>query len=279
MQLVDTHQHLWNPAQFNYSWLDGLPTLNRAFTLEDYTAATQGFDIAKTIFVECDADAPFILEEARLIQALAEAHPSIAGIVAGGRPAEDGFAAQLDALEQLSKVRGVREVLHTQPDDYSRNPKFREGLRLLPSYNFTFDLCVRADQLPVALELVQSCPDVSFILDHCGIPPVKSNQRDPWREGIAAIATLPNVVGCKISGLVAYADPENWTVADLKVWVDHTIGSFGWDRVMWGGDWPVCTLSASLAKWIEAARNLVSNAPLEAQEKLFSRNAERIYRV
>ena len=39
-------------------------------------------------------------------------------------------------------------------------------------------------------------------------------------------------VSCKISGLVAYADPARWTVADLRPFVDHVIATFGWDHVL-----------------------------------------------
>jgi predicted TIM-barrel fold metal-dependent hydrolase len=84
---------------------------------------------------------------------------------------------------------------------------------------------------------------------------------------------------CKISGLVAYADPQTWTVADLRPFVEHVIEAFGWERVVWGGDWPVCTLSATLAQWVNATQELVAGASETERAALFHRNAERIYRV
>ena len=93
------------------------------------------------------------------------------------------------------------------------------------------------------------------------------------------LATLPNIAACKISGIVAYADPERWTVEDLRPFFDHVIESFGWDRVVWGSDWPVCTLSATLAQWVEATRELTARASEDERARLLHRNAERIYRV
>jgi len=278
MPLVDTHQHLWDLRRFPYSWTAGIPALHRSFLPGDYAAAAAGLGITKTVFVECDVDEPHALAEAQHLQALAEQHPLIAGIVASGRPERDGFRAHLEALATLPKVRGLRRVLHTQPDALAQSPGFAENLRLLPEFGLTFDLCVLGRQLPFGIDLVRRCPGVCFILDHCGVPDVKGRALDPWRAHIRELAALPNVA-CKISGLVAYADPAAWTVDDLRPWVEHVLESFGWDRVVWGGDWPVCTLAAPLSRWVEAIRILTRSATADQQAGLFHRNAERIYRV
>jgi predicted TIM-barrel fold metal-dependent hydrolase len=278
MHLVDTHQHLWDLNQFPYSWTAGIPALNRSFLFDHYAGAASGLGITKTVFMECDVDAPHGLSEARHVQALADQHPLIAGIVASCRPEQEGFRGHLEQLAKLPNVRGVRRILHTQPDELSQSPGFAENLRQLPDFDFSFDLCVLARQLPQAFALVKQCPRVTFILDHCGVPEVKAGSLDPWRENITRLAAEPNV-NCKISGIVAYADPALWTAGDLKPYVDHVLASFGWDRVVWGGDWPVCTLSASLAEWVAATKALTRQATEEQRAKLFHRNAERIYRV
>lgn len=277
MHLIDTHQHLWDLARFPYSWCAGIPALNRSFGPDDYRDAAAGTPIAKTVFMEGDVDEPHALAEARHIQDLGEQCPLVAGIVASGRPEHDGFRAHLEALAQFPKVRGLRRVLHTQPDELSAQPRFIEHLRLLPQFHFTFDLCVLARQLPQAIALADACPAVTFILDHCGVPDVKGRAFDPWREHLRALAARPNV-SCKISGLVAYAGPD-WTVADLRPWVDHALACFGWDRVVWGGDWPVCTLGAPLGRWVAATHELTASASYEQRAKLYHRNAERLYRL
>jgi predicted TIM-barrel fold metal-dependent hydrolase len=278
MELVDTHQHLWDLSRFRYSWCSGIPALNRSFLFRDYSSAAAKLKIGRSVFVECDVDEPHALDEARMIQALSEDHPSIAGIVAGCRPEKEGFAAHLKELARLPRIRGVRRVLHTQPDGLSGTAQFADSLRLLPEFGLSFDICVLARQLPQALSLVRRCPEVSFILDHCGVPDVRGGGLDPWRSNIEDLADCPNAA-CKISGLVAYADPATWTAETLRPWVDHVLEKFGWDRVVWGGDWPVCTLSAPLSRWVEATSELVRGASDSDRAKLFHRNAERIYRI
>ena len=277
MKRIDTHQHLWDLHQFPCSWCANLPALNRSFLLTDYLAAAQETGIEKTVFVECDVDEPHQLAEAQHIQKLAEANPLIAGLVASVRPEHADFPAQLDALLPLTKLRGLRRVLHTVPDSISCSGTFVANVRRLSLHKLPFDLCVLARQLPLAYTLGEKCPEVQFVLDHCGVPDVKGKAFDPWRANIQRLASLPNMA-CKISGLPAYAG-ENWSAEDLRPWVDHAIGCFGWDRVLWGGDWPVCNLTGSLQQWAEAADHLFATATADEREKVFSKNAERIYRI
>ena len=277
MKRTDTHQHLWDLRQFPYSWCAGLPALNRSFGLDDYLAAAQGGGIEKTVFVECDVDEPHALAEAQHIQNLADKNPLIAGIVAAARPECADFPAQLDAVLKLSKLRGIRRVLHVVPDEISQSDLFAKNIRRLAAHKLTFDLCVLSRQLPLAIALAKKCPEVQFILDHCGGPDVKGQNFEPWRSHIREIAALPNVTG-KISGIVASA-ADNWSAADLRPWVEHVVASFGWERVVWGGDWPVCTLTATLRQWVDAADKLFADATNEEREKVFYKNAERIYRI
>jgi predicted TIM-barrel fold metal-dependent hydrolase len=277
MKRIDTHQHLWDLRQFPCSWCAGIPALNRSFLLKEYLAAAQGTGIEKTIFVECDVDEPHSFAEAQHIQKLSESHPLIAGIVAAARPERTDFPAQLEALLKLPKLRGVRRVLHVVPDETSQSDLFAENVRRLAAHKLTFDLCVLSRQLPLAIALAKKCPDVQFILDHCGVPEVKGKAFDPWRAHIREIASLPNVA-CKISGIVAYAG-ANWTVDDLRPWVDHVVASFGWERVIWGGDWPVCTLTSTLQQWVEASDQLFSGATEVQREKVFHNNAVKIYHI
>jgi predicted TIM-barrel fold metal-dependent hydrolase len=118
---------------------------------------------------------------------------------------------------------------------------------------------------------------VQFILDHCGVPLVKERALDPWRANIKTLAAEPNVA-CKVSGIVAYAGAD-WTADDLRPFVVHVIESFGWDRVVWGSDWPVCTLTADLGRWVAATRTIIAGESADNQAKLLNGNARRIYRL
>jgi predicted TIM-barrel fold metal-dependent hydrolase len=139
----------------------------------------------------------------------------------------------------------------------------------------SFDLCMRHAELPDAAKLLDACPETRFILDHCGNPDLRTPARERWRKDIADVARRPNVV-VKVSGIVASARP-GWTPEDLAPIVTHTLDVFGPDRVMFGGDWPVCTAAATFKQWVEALRAIVRERPREQQRKLFHDNAVRFY--
>jgi predicted TIM-barrel fold metal-dependent hydrolase len=277
--IIDTHQHLWDTNLFSYGWMHDFPTLNRPYLMPDYETATIGANIAKTVYVDTDVDECDMERELGWILAQADAPKiSLAGVVACAKPENENFRAYLDRFASYAKLKGVRRVIHNQPDEILQNSRFISNLKALPAYGLSFDLCVQWRQLPSAIELVRQCPDVTFILDHCGSPNVKGKILDPWREYIRELSTCPNI-SCKISGLVAYAEPYRWTVEELRPYVEHCIACFGWDRVMWGGDWPVCTLSAELQQWINASSEITRHESETNRTKLFQGNAERIYRL
>jgi predicted TIM-barrel fold metal-dependent hydrolase len=279
MQIVDTHQHLWDLDLFRYSWLGSLPALNRSFRMSDYLAAAKELDVVKSVHLEADVDESYMLDETRHLLALGNQPDNpLEGIVACGRPESDDFKSYLDQIAGHPKLKGIRRVLHTQPDEVGQGVTFINNVAALSSYRLSFDLCVLARQIPIAIRLVSKCPDVVFILDHCGVPQVKEKNLDPWRSYITEIAKFSNV-SCKISGLVAYADPERWTTDDLRPFVEHAIASFGWDRVLFGSDWPVCTLSASYPQWVAALEEITRGAGEVNQRKLFRDNALRVYRL
>jgi predicted TIM-barrel fold metal-dependent hydrolase len=279
MNIVDTHQHLWDLDLFRYAWLQQLPDLNRSFRMNDYLAATNGLAIEKSVHLEADVDEPFMLDETMHLLRLADcADNPLEGVVACGRPESKEFKTYVEKIADHPKLRGIRRVLHTQPDDLGQSETFIENVCSLAGYGLSFDICVLARQLPLAIRLVSQCPDVTFILDHCGVPQVRDKVLDPWRSRILEIAKFPNVF-CKISGLIAYADPNNWNAEDLRPYVDHAIECFGWDRVMFGSDWPVCTLSASYRQWVDVLLSLTRSAGEANQNKLFHHNAIRVYRL
>ena len=276
--IIDTHQHLWDLDLFSYSWLSHFPSLKRSFRVKDYLEAAEGLGVAKSVHVEADVDEAFMLQETHHILSLAEQNNPLEGVVACVRPEKPDFEAFLEKIVGQPKLKGVRRPLHTQPDPLGQSPIFIENVRRLEKYNLSFDLCVLARQLPIAIHLVRQCPGVSFILDHCGVPQVKEKVLDPWRQHIEEISRFPNVV-CKVSGLVAYADPLHWSPEGLRPFVQHVIDCFGWDRVMFGSDWPVCTLAATFRKWVDALTFLCEGAKEADRQKLFHQNAQTVYRL
>jgi predicted TIM-barrel fold metal-dependent hydrolase len=279
MKIVDTHHHLWDLDLFRYSWLGNAPTINRSFRMTDYLHATNGLNVVKSIHLEADVDEPFMLAETRYILELSgQPDNPLDGVVASARPENKDFPSYLEKIMGSPKLKGIRRLLHNQPDEVGQSRTFIKNVSSLASLGLSFDICVLARQLPIAINLVTHCSDVTFILDHCGVPPVKERILDPWRSHISELAKLSNVF-CKISGIVAYAEPSAWTADDLRPYIEHVISSFGWDRVLFGSDWPVCTTSSSLARWVETLRKITEPEGEAKQRRLFYDNAVRVYRL
>ena len=280
LTLVDTHVHFWAPEQLSYPWLAAVPTLNRAFTPDDYRAEALLPGVAKLVFVECGCDRASSLEEARWVSDLAVAEPRLRGIVARAAVEQGpGVRAELTALSRIPRVVGIRRNLENESDPkFCLAPAFIDGVRELIPFDFSFDICVRHQQLPAVVELVRRCPEVRFVLDHCGKPAIRERVFDPWREHIRELAALPNAQ-CKISGLLTEADLAQWQLPDLRPVVHHVLESFGPERVMLGSDWPVLRLAANHERWLEALEYCTTGLPGGDRDRLYRSNGEAFYRL
>ena len=278
VMIVDTHLHIVDMERLNYPWLAGAPALQRNFSYATYAAEACRLGIEASLYMEVDVAADDIEKERVFIEELTTTDGSL---VAGGftacRPEDEGFAADLDRIRQNKAIKGLRRILHFAPDDLSTSATFRANVRRLAGTGLTFDLVVFPHQHAIVTELVDLAPDVTFIFDHCGVPDIKGGQFDSWRKTVSEIARRPNVIG-KISGISAYA-AEGWTVETLRPWVDHTIDSFGFDRVLWGSDWPVCTLAGSLSTWVAATHALIEGASHDEKTALLRGNAIRLWNL
>ena len=278
--IVDAHVHFWNPAKLNYPWLANVPALSCAFLPEHYSAATKTANVSKMVFVECGCAAAQSIDETNWISELAAHETRLKGIVAQGA-VELGarVTGELATLAKNPLVKGVRRNLQGETDPYfCLQPNFISGVRALAKFNFTFDLCIIHSQLPAVTQLVARCPEVFFVIDHCAKPAIRDKNLNPWRQHLRELAALPNVA-CKISGLVTEAHPVRCGALDLQPYVRHALDCFGFDRVLFGGDWPVCNIASSFENWLAALNAILTDEPETNLKKLFQTNAERIYRV
>lgn len=277
--MIDTHLHLIDQSALSYPWLSGVEALNRDFRYEEYALQAHRAGITRALHMEVDVAPSDIEAESGYVDGLAKREGSlIAGAISSCRPEEDGFAAFLERQQANPLIKGFRRVLHVMPDELSENVLFRENLKRLQTTGYTFDLCVLPRQIERAIDLVDLAPGVQFILDHCGVPDIKGEGLSEWRGKITGIAKRPNVTA-KISGVVAYADADTWRIETLEPYVHHVIEAFGWDRLVWGSDWPVCTLGGGLATWVAATHALLSGCSGTEKAKLLSDNAKRIWRL
>lgn len=282
--LVDTHQHLWDLERFRLPWLSGRGALAKSHLLGDYLDAFRGVPLAKAVYMEVDVAADQKVAEAEYIIGICE-DPSAPtrGAVIGGRPADDDFAAYLDRFKGSRWVKGVRQVLF---QGGALAPAFVRGVRLLGERGLSFDLCVPPADLGDGAKLVDLCPGTRFIVDHCGnadpkafmrSPPEKpAHDADAWRRAMEELARRGNVI-CKISGIVARVPRPSWGPEHLAPIVDACLDAFGPDRVVFGSDWPVCTMGAPAARWVAALREIIRPRPAADQSKLLHDNAVRFY--
>jgi len=275
MTIIDTHLHLVYKDRFSYPWLSGAQAIDKQWTAESYFAEADKLGIEAALHMEVDVAESDIEAETRF---MTRVHPKVIGAIAAGRPESAGFAKWLEVASTIGGVKAIRRILHTMPNELSQTPLFAENLRRLEAYEMAFDLCIRADQLlPVGKPLLEKCPKVQFVLDHCGNPAIAKGEFEPWRDAITELAKFPNLA-CKVSGIIAYGGP-NPTTAMLRPYVEHVIQSFGWERVVWGSDHPVCTLTANLTKWVGITNELLAGSSEDEKARLLRSNAKRIYRV
>ena len=249
--------------------------------LADFYAAAAPIEVEKMVFVQCEADPSQSQAEADWVTDLAMTDPRIAGIVPWA-PLERGEDARKDVARLAANplVKGVRRIIQFEPDPwFCLQPAFVDGVRMLAEYNLHFELCIKGDdQFRNAITLVEQCPNVRFVLDHIGKPFIKSHILSPWDELMEVFARLPNT-WCKLSGLVTEADHDAWTLADLAPYIEHVIECFGWDRVMYGSDWPVASQATRYARWVETLAKSIKTASKTDVQKLYAENARAFYRL
>lgn len=278
--IVDTHLHLWDPKKLRYAWLDGNPVLDQAYGLDRYNAATEGLGVEAMVFLQCEVDTAQYQDEADWIAQLAKVDPRIRGMVAWA-PLEKGRAVAAD-LERLAKhdiLRGIRRIIQFEADvDFCLRPDFIEGVRTLADFDLSFDICVDQRTMANALKFAAQVPEVPMILDHIGKPRIKAGEMEPWASEMRELAAMPHVV-CKISGVATEADHANWTDDQLKRYVEVAIDAFGFDRVMFGGDWPVAVQAIEYRRWVELLDTILASASDAERQKFWHDNAVRFYRL
>lgn len=277
--MIDTHLHLIDRSALRYPWLAGVPALDRDFLFDTYAVEARRVGIDRSLHMEVDVDPAEAAAETAYVQRLAGSPANrIAGAIASCRPESPGFAAYLERQLANPFVKGFRRVLHVVPDDVSEGALFRENLKRMEGTGLTFDLCVLPHQMPKAIALADLAPGLQFVLDHCGNPNLRVDADHPWQGQVSELARRPNVVA-KISGIITNADATTWGVETLRPAFEHVVAAFGWDRVVWGSDWPVCTLAGTLSSWVAVTHALLAGASDEERCKLVSGNAERLWNL
>jgi predicted TIM-barrel fold metal-dependent hydrolase len=279
MPIVDTHQHLWDFRKFRPPWLKGEPKLNHSTTMADYYRATAGLHVVKTVYMEVDVDPKQQLEEAEWVTEVCRRHntPMAAGVISC-RPALPTFGNYARRFKGSPYIKGMRQVLQVPdaPKGLCLQPQYVKNIRLLGELGLTFDICIRPEELSDGIKLADLCPDTRFILDHCGNASARNPHQAQWERDMAEFGQRQNVV-CKVSGIIKTVHPDWNAGKELEKIVLHVIDSFGVQKVMFGGDWPVCNNTSSFRGWVETLRWILRHHPEDEQRQIFHDNAVEFY--
>ena len=276
MTLVDAHHHVWDLSVRDQGWIAGDSPLRRSFTMEDLAPQAHAAGVDRTVLVQTVT----VPEETPEFLALAAEHELIAGVVGWTDLTRPDIADELSRLRELpggAHLKGIRHQVQGEPDpEWLLRPDVRRGLTAVAAAGLVYDLVVLPHQLPACVKAAESLPQLTFVLDHLGKPPIASGALEPWARDLRSLAARPNTVA-KLSGLVTEADPAARTVDDLRPYAETALDSFGPARLMFGSDWPVCTLASAYDEVVSVAEAF--SADLDASERVdvFQGTATRTY--
>lgn len=273
---IDAHQHFWDVSRFRYPWMpEGESPLRRNFLPGDLEPILKRNRFEGSVVVQANV----VLDETRWLLGLAEQHEFIRGVVGWVDLTEESVGTTLDELQKHAKFKGVRHLVHDEADvNWLLREDVLRGLGELARRGIPYDLLLRPPHLPLVPRVAERVPELRMVTDHIAKPLIAARRMDGWAEDMEAAATIPQVY-CKLSGMITEDDPRGWNVAHLRPYVQHVISRFGADRLMFGSDWPVCTLAGTWKEVLAAFTQAVGPQSIEVREKLLGATAARFYGI
>ncbi|POF34223.1 amidohydrolase family protein [Roseibium marinum] len=272
---IDAHQHFWQIGRGDYGWLTpDLGPIYRDFLPADYQPFLEAHGVAGTILVQA---APTLAETAFMLS-LAEGNPFIRGVVGWADFESPDAAGQIAVLAEHPGLVGLRPMIQDIADvTWMLCPHLTPAFEAMERHGLTFDALTLPGHLPHLRTLLGRHPGLKTVIDHGSKPDIRSGEFDVWAENMSALASQTQAC-CKLSGLVTEA-ADGWTVEDLRPYADHLLATFSPDRLIWGSDWPVCTLAASYADWVAATDRLLAGLSEAEIICVLHDNAVRVYGI
>jgi len=272
---IDSHQHFWNYDPARDSWIDdSMDAIKRDFLPLDLepNLVKNGYD--GSIAIQADQSE----EETMFLLNLAEEHRFIKGVVGWVDLKDRQVSERLEYFSQFKKLVGYRHIIQAEPDDFMFDKGFRNGIKALSKYGYTYDILIYSRQLKAAINLVEAFPQQPFVLDHIAKPDIKNREFTTWSSLISELAKSRNVY-CKVSGMVTEASWQDWKIKDFTPYLDRVFEVFGPDRLMIGSDWPVCLLAGTYSNVIGIVDDyLARNLPAQ-KSKVLGENAVNFYHL
>ncbi len=271
---IDSHHHFWRYTTADYGWIsDAMSVIRRDFLPEDLQKEIAAAGVDGVISVHARQS----LEETNWLLDFARNYSFIVGVVGWAPLIAPEIRDTLQNLSRDKKLRGIRHVLHDEPDDrYMLREDFNRGIKSLTQLRLAYDILIFEKHLPIAVELVDRHPQQVFVVDHVAKPKIRENVIEPWRTNLRELAKRRNVY-CKISGMVTEADFTRWTPAQLQPYFDTALEAFGPRRLMFGTDWPVCTVGCGIVQWHDTVRDWAKGLSEDENDRIFGLTAIEAY--
>ncbi|WP_224275047.1 amidohydrolase [Streptomyces sp. LS1784] len=276
--IIDAHHHVWDLAVRPQPWITGeaLAPLARSFSAADLTTEARAAGVVGTVAVQTVC----VPEETPELLALAAGSDLVTGVVGWTDLTARDVVDRIAALRELpggERLVGIRHQVQEEPDaNWLLRQDVRRGLLAVAEAGLVYDLVVKPHQLPASVTAAAGLTGLTFVLDHLGKPPIATGVIDQWAADLRCLAALPNTV-CKLSGMVAEAAPGTWRAENIAPYADTALEAFGPHRLLFGSDWPVCTLQASYREVVDLADRLTDQLSPSEKDTLFHDNAVRVY--
>jgi L-fuconolactonase len=242
--VIDAHQHFWKYDPARYGWIvdNGLTALERDFLPDDLRPLLERHGIDGTVAVQALQDA----RETDWLLDLARENDWIRGVVGWVDLASDAADVDLERLRAHpagDRLVGIRHVVQDEPTGFLDDRRFRAGVERLAMHDLAYDVLIYERQMEEAVRFCAAFPNQRLVLDHIGKPRIADGAIDEWKAHLRELGAMDHVT-CKVSGMVTEADQQSWTYEQLSPYMDATYEAFGPERLLFGSDWPVCTLAA-----------------------------------
>lgn len=273
---IDSHHHFWKYNEKEYGWMDErMARIRRDFLPADLKREIDRAGIDGVVSVQ----ARQTVEETRFLLALAERREFIKGVVGWVPLIDPNVREAMAEFSAQKKLKGYRHVLHDERDDrYMMRDDFNSGVKAVTEAGLIYDILIFEKHLPQTIEFVDRHPRQVFVVDHIAKPRIRDGYLSPWQSRINELARRENVY-CKISGLAAEADWQNWTEAELKPYLDTVVEAFGPKRLMFGSDWPVCLLAVEYDRWSRIVTEYVASLTAAEQSRILGGTAVEAYKL
>lgn len=275
MTRIDAHQHFWSLNRGDYGWLTPeLKDIYRDFLPDDLTPTLAAQGIKGTVLVQA---AP-TLAETEYMLSLADEHAFVKGVVGWVDFEQAEAPTQIANLAQHPAMVGLRPMIQDIADpDWMLRADLTPAFEALIAADLTFDALTLPPHLSNLSHLLERHPDMRVVINHGAKPLIRDGVIEPWATNMARLAR-DTPAYCKLSGLVTEASTD-WAITDLQPYVDHLLDNFGPDRLIWGSDWPVCTLASSYERWVETTDTLLSALTADERDAILGGNAARAYKL